>query len=134
MSAQPVSLFVGMLMALISISSIAQSQERVGKAVKISVTVSGAAGSLSTGDPVHRNERVRANRTGLGQFQFRDGTRLAVGPNANVVIDQYVLGEGGTVKKLTIRATKGTFRFISGRSSPKAYTIVTPAGTLGVRG
>jgi hypothetical protein len=134
MRIQPVSFVVGMIAVLINISSVAQSQERVGRAVKVNVTVTGAAGSLSTGSPVHRNERVRVNRTGLGQFEFRDGTKLAVGPNANVVIDKYVLGEGGTVKRLTIRATKGTFRFISGRSSPSAYTVITPAGTLGVRG
>jgi len=50
------------------------------------------------------------------------------------VIDKYVLGEGGKLKKLTVRATKGTFRFISGTSAPSAYTIVTPAGTMGIRG
>jgi hypothetical protein len=85
-------------------------------------------------DAVHRDERVRANASGVGQFQFDDGTKLAVGPNASVVIDKYVLGEGGELKKLTVRATKGTFRFISGKSSPSAYTIVTPAGTMGIRG
>jgi hypothetical protein len=127
-------LMSGMIVALTSISSIGHSAERVGQAVKINVTVTGDAGAIDTGDAVHRNERVRANASGLGQFEFRDGTKLAIGPNANVVIDKFVLGEGGTVKKLTIKATKGTFRFIAGRSSSKAYTIVTPAGTLGVRG
>ena len=127
-------LLAAMMGALISVSSVSHSAEKVGQAVKINVTVTGAAGSIDTGDPVHRTERVRANASGLGQFEFRDGSKLAVGPNANVVIDKFVLGEGGTVKKLTIKATKGTFRFIAGRSSSKAYTIVTPAGTLGVRG
>jgi hypothetical protein len=112
----------------------ANSAEKVGQAVKVDVTVTGNSGSISTGDAVHRNERVRANASGLGQFEFSDGTKLAVGPNASVVIDKFVLGEGGKLKKLSIKATKGTFRFISGNSSPKAYTIVTPAGTLGVRG
>ena|SRR5688572_19636780 len=119
---------------LAAMVSVAHSAEKVGQAVKINVTVTGNSGSIDTGDPVHRNERVRANAVGLGQFEFVDGTKLAVGPNASVVIDKYVLGEGGKLKKLSIKATKGTFRFISGKSSPKAYTIITPAGTLGVRG
>jgi hypothetical protein len=123
-----------MIVSMSAVSAATHAAEKVGKAVKINVTVTGAAGSMDTGDPVHRNERVRANASGLGQFEFHDGTKLAIGPNANVVIDKFVLGEGGTVKKLTIKATKGTFRFIAGKSSPKAYTIVTPAGTLGVRG
>jgi hypothetical protein len=108
--------------------------EKVGQAVKINVVVTGGAGPMSTGDAVHRDERVRANASGVGQFQFDDGTKLAIGPNASVVIDKYVLGEGGKLKKLTVKATKGTFRFISGKSSPKAYTIITPAGTMGIRG
>jgi hypothetical protein len=127
-------LLSGVAVAVTVISSNGHSAEKVGQAVKINVTVTGDAGAIDTGDAVHRNERVRANASGLGQFEFRDGTKLAIGPNANVVIDKFVLGEGGTVKKLTIKATKGTFRFIAGRSSSKAYTIVTPAGTLGVRG
>lgn len=112
----------------------ATAQERVGEAVKINTAVIGVEGEKTEGDAVYRDELVRANATGLGQFEFHDGTRLAVGPNASVVIDKYVLGAGGTVKKLTIRATKGTFRFIGGRSPPGAYTILTPAGTLGIRG
>jgi hypothetical protein len=129
-------LLASLIAALIGISTIGHAAEKVGQAVKIDITVSGNSGSMRTGDAVHRNERVRANASGLGQFEFEDGAKLVVGPNASVVIDKYVLGEGGKLKKLTLKITKGTFRFISGsdRNSFKAYTIVTPAGTLGVRG
>jgi hypothetical protein len=119
---------------LTGIVSAATAAEKVGNAVKINVTITGGAGPMSTGDPVHRDERVRANASGVGQFRFEDGTKLAIGPNATVVIDKFVLGEGGKVKKLTVRVTKGTLRLIGGQSSPKAYTIVTPAGTMGIRG
>jgi hypothetical protein len=122
------------IVGLSGIASAASAAEKVGSAVKINVTVTGASGSMSTGDAVHRDERVRANASGVGQFQFADGSKLAIGPNASVVIDKYVLGEGGKLKKLTVRATKGTFRFISGKSAPSSYSIVTPAGVLGVRG
>jgi hypothetical protein len=122
------------LASLAGIASPGNTAEKVGQAVKINVTVSGATGALRTGDAVHRDERVRANASGIGQFRFDDGTKLAIGPNASIVIDKYVLGEGGKVKKLTLRATKGTFRWISGKSPGTAYTIVTPAGTMGIRG
>jgi hypothetical protein len=124
----------GMLAALANFSSIAHAGEKVGEARKIDITVTGAAGSLSKGDAVHRNERIKANASGLGQFEFHDGTKLAVGPNASVVIDKFVLGEGGKLKRFTIKASRGTFRFISGKSSAGAYKISTPAGTLGIRG
>jgi hypothetical protein len=120
--------------SLTGLAPLSNAAEKVGNAVKINVTITGDSGVMTTGDPVHRDERVRANASGVGQFQFDDGSKLAVGPNATVVIDKYVLGEGGKLKKLTVRATKGTFRFISGKSAPSAYTIVTPAGTMGIRG
>ena len=134
-SSKRMTLLGGIVLAsLTAVAPNSNAAEKVGNAVKINVIITGDAGVMSTGDAVHRDERVRANASGVGQFQFDDGSKLAVGPNATVVIDKYVLGEGGKLKKLTVRATKGTFRFISGKSAPSAYTIVTPAGTMGIRG
>jgi hypothetical protein len=134
-SSKRMTLLGGIVLAsLTAVAPNSNAAEKVGNAVKINVIITGDAGVMSTGDAVHRDERVRANASGVGQFQFDDGSKLAVGPNATVVIDKYVLGEGGKLKKLTVRATKGTFRFISGKSAPSAYTIITPAGTMGIRG
>ncbi|TIX13997.1 MAG: hypothetical protein E5V44_06315, partial [Mesorhizobium sp.] len=108
--------------------------ETVGKAVVIKTAVTGATGPLVVSAPVHRDERIRTSNTGLGQFVFMDGTKLAVGWGSSVVIDKYVFNDDNSVKNLTIRAAKGTFRWISGSSSSSAYQIVTPAGTIGVRG
>ena len=65
---------------------------------------------------------------------FLDGTKLAVGWGSSVVIDKFVYDDSKSVKRLTIKAAKGTFRWISGKSKSTAYEIVTPAGTIGVRG
>ena len=106
----------------------------VGEATLIKTEVAGENGPLVVKDPVHRDERIRTSIGGLGQFVFRDGTKLAVGAGSSVVIDSYVYYDANSVKKLTIKAAKGTFRWISGNSSSSAYSIVTPAGTIGVRG
>ncbi|MDR6757796.1 hypothetical protein J2Y48_003093 [Mycoplana sp. BE70] len=50
------------------------------------------------------------------------------------MIDRYVYDDQKSLKKLTISAAKGTFRWISGKSRSTAYEILTPAGTIGVRG
>ena len=71
-------LLSGLAIALTVISSNGHAAEKVGQAIKINVTVTGDSGSMNTGDAVHRNERVRANASGLGQFEFDDGTKLAV--------------------------------------------------------
>jgi hypothetical protein len=108
--------------------------EQVGRAVSVRTIVTGSGGELKRSDPVSRDERIKTNNTGLGQFQFIDGTKLAVGPNSSIVIDEYVLGSGNQVKRLAISTTKGALRWISGKSPSSAYEITTPTGTLGVRG
>jgi len=118
---------------LLSVTAVAAA-ERVGEAVVVKTAVTGGAGPIIVKSPIHRNERIKTSNDGLGQFVFRDGTKLAVGWGSSVVIDKFVFDDANTAKKLTIKATKGTFRWISGGSKSTAYEIITPAGTLGVRG
>jgi hypothetical protein len=127
--AAPVALAMTLINATPTIAA-----EAVGQAVLIKTAVTGESGPLVVRAPVHRDERIRTSNTGLGQFVFLDGTKLAVGWGSSVVIDKYVFDDSNSVKNLTIRAAKGTFRWISGNSASSAYQIVTPAGTIGVRG
>jgi len=121
-------------MAAAVLAAPAVAAVKVGEAVDITVRVTGQDGPIGKGGAIHRDERIRTNATGVGGFLFDDGTKLAVGPNSSVVIDNYVYGGGSKVKKLTLGATKGTLRWISGKSDHSAYKITTPSGTLGVRG
>ncbi|WP_184377697.1 FecR domain-containing protein [Rhizobium sp. BK619] len=126
-----------LLQALCIVVAIAQpalAAEPVGQAVVIKTEVTGQSGPIEVDSSVHRNERIKTSPSGLGQFLFRDGTKLAVGWGSSVVIDKYVFDDSQSVKKLTIRAAKGTFRWVSGSSNSSAYQILTPAGTIGVRG
>lgn len=108
--------------------------EKVGEAVLIKTSVTGAGGTLAVRSPVHRDERITTSASGLGEFVFRDGTKFAVGWNSSVVIDKFVFNDSKSVKNLTINAAKGSFRWISGGSPSTAYKINTPAGTVGIRG
>ena len=110
------------------------AQEQVGQATLIRTTVSGAGGPLAIKSPVHRDERIKTSTSGLGEFRFADGTKFAVGGNSSVVIDRFVYDNDRTFNKLTLNAARGSFRWISGKSKSEAYEIVTPAGTIGVRG
>lgn len=110
------------------------AKEAVGEATLVKTRVTGDGKTLAASAPVHRDERIQTSNTGLGEFLFRDGTKFAVGWNSTVVIDKFVFDDSTTVKKLSLNAAKGTFRWISGKSKSSAYQIVTPAGTLGVRG
>jgi hypothetical protein len=124
---------VAFWLALGFLMTSAAAEEVVGEARRVTVTVRGESGELMEGSGVYRDETIRTSSTGVGEFQFLDNTKLAVGPNSTVVIDQFVYG-GSSVQKLTLNSAKGTFRWISGKSKSSAYKIVTPLGTLGVRG
>ncbi|MDO8353452.1 MAG: FecR domain-containing protein [Aestuariivirga sp.] len=108
--------------------------EQIGKALAITVTVSGDNGILRASSPIHRDERIRASNSGQGQFEFRDGTKLAVGPNSSLVLDRSIFAGDSSFQTLTLKATRGTFRWVSGNSKSSAYKVNTPFGTLGVRG
>ncbi|MCA1405378.1 FecR domain-containing protein [Ensifer sp. IC3342] len=121
-------------LGFISYSPVSMAAEAIGEAVRIRTEVRGASGPLAVKDPVHRDERILTSKSGLGQFVFRDGTKLAVGWGSSVVIDKFVFDDSNNLQKLSLRATKGTFRWVSGKSKSTAYEILTPAGTIGVRG
>lgn len=108
--------------------------EQIGKALAITVTVAGDNGILRASSPIYRDERIRASNSGQGQFEFRDGTKLAVGPNSSLVLDRSIFAGDSSFQSLTLNATRGTFRWVSGNSKSSAYKVNTPFGTLGVRG
>jgi hypothetical protein len=129
---------ITLVTALVLLSSAAMAAERVGSTVSADATVSGegAVGKriIARADPIYQDERLRSNLTGQGQFQLGDGTKLVLGKNASLVIDRYVTGGSGTAKNVTLRLVAGSARFITGNSDKRAYRIVTPQGTIGVRG
>jgi hypothetical protein len=112
----------------------ANSQEQVGQATLVRTSVTGASGPIAIRSPVYRDERIKTSASGLGEFRFSDGTKFAVGGNSSVVIDRFVYDGSKTFNQLTLNAARGSFRWISGKSKSEAYEIVTPAGTIGIRG
>ena len=127
-------LAVAALALLALIGSATAEPEKIGTATLIRTSVNGDYGEMVVKGPIHRNERIRTSKSGLGEFLFRDGTKLAIGWGSNIVVDSFVFDDAGSVKKLTLKAARGTFRWISGKSKSTAYQINTPSGTIGVRG
>ena len=122
---------IGLAMTLnnaVPLMAAGAERERIGTATRIQTAVNGDYGSVEVNEPVHRNERIRTSKSGLGEFLFRDGTKLAVGWGSVVKIDKFVFDDANSVKKLSIKAAKGTFRWISGNSKSTAYSIHDPGG------
>jgi hypothetical protein len=100
---------------------------------RVEGTVGAQTAAKKTGDRVFQNELIRTGAESKGQLLFRDETTLTIGPESEVKLDQFVYNPQGT-SSVTLNATKGVFRFISGSLPSQAYEIKTPAATIGVRG
>jgi hypothetical protein len=110
----------------------------IGHATTVEKTVTGiVAGqkaALKQGDAVFKDEVIETAAESLARLEFRDATKLFIGPSSRVTLDKFVYNPDDTASKLVVAASKGAFRFISGKSEHSAYEIRTPFGSLGVNG
>jgi hypothetical protein len=130
-----------LLAALLALSCSASSTRAAleigtARAVKNEVvgTVEAKEHKIREGDPVHQDEEIRTAKESEGEFVFQDDTKLAVGPDSAITLDKFVYDPSGKGGEIVIEATKGAFRFITGKSAKTAYKINTPVTTIGVRG
>ena len=71
------------------------------------------------------------------KLTFRDGTELTLGEKASVVIDSYIYDPKAEVGETVLQATRGAFRFATGRIKAlkqKKIAVSTPVADIGVRG
>jgi trimeric autotransporter adhesin len=96
----------------------------------------GTVRTLGTGNDVVLNERITTEATGQADILFVDRSALTVGPNSDLVIDEFVYSPDTGTGRLAASATKGVFRFVGGALSknPDSVSIKTPAAIVGVRG
>ena len=87
---------------------------------------------LEKGSDVFEGDVVKVTE-GNAQIILEDGTKLVVGPDSTLELNQF-LKRGKRVDKIALKALHGTFRFISGKSPKKAYDITTASATIGIRG
>ena len=131
------AVIVGALCA-IGAGDAAHAQQAIGSTTTVQNQVtrelSGAAGTLSVGDAVYRNEVVKTGEASLAKLVFLDSTNLAVGPTSRVVLDRFVYEGDPNAEKVAVGLAKGLFRFTTGGLDKKAYTITTPTAAIGVRG
>lgn len=110
----------------------AQAGAPIGSTVNTSTSVSASGRNLQKSSPLFFNDVLRSNATGLGQFIFDDGSKLAMGPSASIKIDKFIYKGKRSLQQASIQASKGAFRYISGAVS--GHKIATPYGTIGIRG
>jgi hypothetical protein len=122
---------------ILASSAVAEAGTQIGKVVAVIGTpsASGPGGNrtLKRGSDVFQDDKIVV-RNGNAQILLNDNTRLVAGPGATIVLDQFLMKGGNSAQKVSIKALRGTFRFITGRSNKKAYSIQTANATIGIRG
>ena len=71
------------------------------------------------------------------QATLKDGTKLTMGENATLTIDEFVYKPGQSAGELSVKVAKGAFLYVGGlvEGEPGAKVqIRTPVAALGVRG
>ena len=134
-------LTVALAIAIVLIASTPESARAatdIGRATEITTSVTGTMDSqsivLKRGDEVFANQTLTTDSKGVGQFEFRDQTKLAIGPGSTIVLDNFVYNPKASGSKIAINLARGSFRFITGKANHDAYEITTPTATIGVRG
>ncbi len=128
------------LVLLVSGSALAAEQAGVSAAVKGQVALARAqvpGRPVSSGEEIFLQDSIRSGpRSGM-QILLLDETVFTIGPDSELVVDEFVYDPATGAGKVSAAVTKGVFRFVTGkvaRERPENMEIRLPAGTLGVRG
>jgi hypothetical protein len=107
----------------------------IGKADKVvnQVFRGGLLNRLQPDADVFQSEQITTRKDSATELQFADGSRLAIGADAEVLLDRMVYDPDKSGLGGVARMTKGTLRFVGG-GSKVGLTIETQAATIGVRG
>jgi len=92
---------------------------------------------VESGKPLYLNDHVTTDAAGRLQVLLLDETVFTVGPNSDMVLDEFVYDPTTSSGKVTARVTKGVFRFVTGkvaRKDPASMKVNLPVGTIGIRG
>ena len=84
---------------------------------------------------VFENDLIITGGKSRAQVLLLDQTAINISQNAELTLDKFVYG--GEDDSVSLKVTKGTFRFISGKvadKTPEKVNVETPVATIGVRG
>jgi len=112
----------------------AESGVARGVTPQASAFLGGKPRDLVVGSDVQIGETIKTDAKGLVQLIFRDNSKLVVGPNSELLLEDYLIRNNNSAGKFAINTLSGTFRFITGTAPKDQYQIKTPTGTIGVRG
>lgn len=89
------------------------------------------------GSEVLTGDRLVTGANGSVGLTTSDNTRLALGPNSHLVLDNYAYNQATQQGNIAVRFLKGSFAVITGliaKLTPQNMKVTTPTATIGIRG
>lgn len=89
------------------------------------------------GTRVFRNDSLKTGADGSLAMVFRDDTRLSIGPDSEVAINEFLFSPAqGKLSFITrlLRGTAACMTGIIGKLSPESVRFETPVANIGIRG
>ena len=84
-----------------------------------------------------QGDSIKTGKESCAGIIFDDDTTASLGPDSEIVIEDYQFDPAEQKLAFVVRLIKGTFSFITGqiaKLAPKKIKFETPDATLGVRG
>lgn len=114
------------------------AQASIGKVLEVknqaTITSAGKTVRAVAGMAVDTGDIIKTDGSGIVQLVFDDETKIAVGPNSSITLDVSMKRGKKRASRFAVEAIGGSFRFISGKSQRRAYSVSTPTATMGIRG
>jgi len=104
---------------------------------KASIIRNRNAVDVKIGSKVFTNDALKTGRDGSMAMVFKDDTLLSIGPNSEVVINEFLFSPGEGKLSIITRLLKGTSAYLSGmigKLSPESVRFETPVANIGIRG
>lgn len=92
---------------------------------------------IAEGHDVFLNDEAITGTDGSLGVTLADSTTLSLGPESNLVIDDFVYDPAGQELGMGINLVQGTLAYVSGAIAslaPESVRLVTPTATIGIRG
>ncbi len=130
-----------LLCALLFASNVWADQLPIGYVKNItgdaSITTNGDIIKARIGTPIYKNSVLNTRVKSRMGITLKDATVISLGPETEFAIDEYAYAPAQNKLKFGSRITKGSLNYVSGiiaKLHPEAVKVITPSGTIGVRG
>ncbi len=129
-----------LVLVVLSAGAVAAS-EPVGHVKELSgsafIVSGGERSAAELGAAVFQDDTLETGSDGALGVLFIDDSRLSIGPDTSLTIDEYVYEAGASEGAFLSRLARGTLLYVSGliaKLSPESANVETPVGTIGIRG